>query len=109
LTVTGETFGAQNHNARVVLRAHALAHVLVEGPGGKVYMNRLLHPGDVYRVPNLVGLSLTTPEGSAVFLELDGQDMGAAGKSGRIAEALSLDPKAIAERRGAGSSGTGYR
>jgi cytoskeleton protein RodZ len=109
LTGAGETFGAQNRSARVVLRARALAHVLVEGPDGKVYMNRLLHPGDVYRVPNLVGLSLTTPEGSAVFLELDGQDMGAAGKSGRIAEALSLDPKAIVERRGAGMNDKGTR
>jgi cytoskeleton protein RodZ len=105
----GQTFGAQNRGARVVLRAHALAHVLVEGPDGKVYINRLLHPGDVYRVPNVVGLSLTTPEGSAVFLELDGQDMGAAGKSGRIAEALSLDPRAIVERRDPGSDGTGYK
>jgi cytoskeleton protein RodZ len=99
---TGQIFGAQNPNARVVLHAHALTHVLVQGFGGKVYMNRLLHPGDVYRVPNVVGLSLTTPNGDAVSLELDGRDMGVAGKAGHITEALSLDPRAILERKGAG-------
>jgi cytoskeleton protein RodZ len=104
-TPAGQTFGAQNLNARLVLRARALAHVLVQGPDGTVYINRLLHPGDVYRVPNLVGLSLTTPDGGAVFLELDGQDMGAAGKPGQIAEALSLDPHSIVERRGAAGNG----
>jgi cytoskeleton protein RodZ len=89
----------------VVLRARGLTHVLVEGPGGKVYINRVLHPGDVYRVPNLVGLSLTTPNGAAVSLEVDGRDVGAAGKNGHITEALSLDPAAIADRKSAGVSG----
>jgi cytoskeleton protein RodZ len=76
--------------------------VLVQGSGGKVYINRLLHPGDVYRVPNLVGLSLTTPDGASVALELDGQDAGVAGLSGQTTETLSLDPQAIADRRGGG-------
>jgi cytoskeleton protein RodZ len=99
----GQVFGAQNLDARVVLRARGLTHVLVQGFGGRVYINRLLHPGDVYRVPNVVGLSLTTPNGGAVSLELDGRDMGAAGPSGHITEALSLDPRAIADRKGTGS------
>ncbi|HLY05552.1 MAG TPA: RodZ domain-containing protein [Rhizomicrobium sp.] len=101
----GAVFGSQNRNARVVLHARALAHVLVDGPGGKIYINRLLHPGDVYRVPNLAGLSLTTPDGGAVTLEFDGRDIGSAGASGHIVEALSLDPAAIVVRKGAGVSG----
>lgn len=101
----GQVFGMQNHGSRVVLHARGLTHVLIEGPGGKVYINRLLHPGDVYRVPNLVGLSLTTPNGDAVSVELDGRDMGAAGGSGHITEALSLDPPAIVDRKGASVSG----
>jgi cytoskeleton protein RodZ len=96
----GQVFGAQNLGVHVVVRAHRLAHVLVQGFRGKVYLNRVLHPGDVYRVPNVVGLSLTTPNGGAVSLEVDGRDMGAAGRSGHITEALSLDPRAIADRKG---------
>jgi cytoskeleton protein RodZ len=95
-------FGAKNSDVRVVLRARALAHVMVLGSGGRVYINRLLHPGDVYRVPNLVGLSLTTPDGSSIGLELDGQEAGLAGSSGQMTETLSLDPQSIAGRRGSG-------
>lgn len=101
----GQVFGQQNHGVRVVLHARALTHVLVDGPGGKIYINRLLHPGDVYRVPNVAGLALTTPDGGAVALELDGREIGAAGTSGHIVEALSLDPTAVVDRKGAGVSG----
>jgi|SRR5579871_1226505 len=102
---TGQTFGQQNRDVRVVVHTLRAAHVLVEGPGGRIYINRLLHPGDVYRVPNLVGLSLTTADGGAVSLELDGRNMGAAGRSGQMAEALPLDPPAIVDRTGAGAAG----
>jgi cytoskeleton protein RodZ len=81
-----------------VLHARTATHVLVEGPGGRVYINRILQPGDAYRVPDLVGLSLTTSDGSVVFLELDGQDMGMAGHAGQMTEALPLDPQAIVDR-----------
>lgn len=99
----GQMYGAQNRNARVVLHARTITHVLVEGPGGRVYINRVLHPGDAYRVPDLVGLSLTTPDGGAVLLELDGQVAGAAGRAGQITEALSLDPQAIVDRTHGGT------
>jgi cytoskeleton protein RodZ len=101
----GQVYGAQNRNARVVLHARAVTHVVVEGPGGRVYINRVLHPGDAYRVPDLVGLSLTTPDGGAVSVELDGQDMGVAGHTGQITEALPLDPQAIVDRTHAGNPG----
>ena len=101
----GQVYGVQNKKARVVLHARTVTHVLVEGPGGKVFINRVLHPGDTYRVPDLVGLSLTTPDGGTVLLELDGQNMGVAGHTGQLTEALSLDPQAIVDRAHAGNPG----
>jgi cytoskeleton protein RodZ len=89
----------------VVLHARAVTHVLVEGPGGRVFINRILHPGDAYRVPDLVGLSLTTPDGGAVLLELDGQEVSSAGRAGQMTEALSLDPQAIVDRAHGGNPG----
>ncbi|HEX3664919.1 MAG TPA: helix-turn-helix domain-containing protein [Rhizomicrobium sp.] len=94
----GQVYGIQNRNARVVIHARAATHVLVQGLGAKVFINRILHPGDAYRVPDLVGLSLTTPDGGAVLLELDGQFAGVAGRAGQLTEALSLDPQAIVDR-----------
>jgi cytoskeleton protein RodZ len=101
----GQVYGTQNRNARVILYARAVTHVLVEGPGGKVYINRVLQAGDAYRVPDLVGLSLTTSDGGAVSLELDGQDMGVAGQTGQMTEALPLDPQAIVDRTHARNPG----
>jgi cytoskeleton protein RodZ len=101
----GQTFGMQNKNVRVILRVRAATHLLVQGGASRVYLNRILHPGDAYRVPNLVGLLLTTPDGGAVSLELDGQNMGLAGQPGHMTEALSLDPQAIVDRSSAAKRG----
>jgi cytoskeleton protein RodZ len=94
----GQTYGVQNKNPRVILRVHEPTKVLVLGPSRMVYINRTLKPGDTYQVPNLVGLSLTTPNGGAVEVDLDGAAMGYAGKAQQMTEAFSLDPQAIADR-----------
>jgi len=94
----GQIFGQENSNSRVVLHVLQVTRVLVQGPDGKLYINRTLHPGDSYRVPDFVGLTLTTPDGGAVEIELDGQMMGTAGKPSEIVEAMSLDPQSVVDR-----------
>jgi cytoskeleton protein RodZ len=94
----GEEYGRQNKDARVILRARATTRVVVQGADGTVFINRVLKPGDTYRVPDKVGLTLTAPDGGAVGVELDGQQMGTAGSQGHVTEALSLDPQAIVDR-----------
>ena len=94
----GHVYGAKNANVRVVLRAHSPTRVLIQGGDGTVFLNKMLQPGDSYNVPNKVGLTLTTPNGSAVAVELDGQLMGYAGEGSQMTEALSLDPQAIVDR-----------
>lgn len=99
----GQTFGQQNANPRVILRVHATTNVLIQGPDGKVFLNRVLHPGDSYNVPNLVGVTLSTQNGNAIAMELDGQPMGNAGHGDKVTEALSLDPQAIVDRYNSGN------
>lgn len=94
----GHVYGAQNGDARVILHAVRPARVLVEASDGTVYINRTLAAGDSYRVPDRVGITLTTPDGGAVEFELDGQQMGAAGRPRQMTEAISLDPQAIVDR-----------
>ncbi|MGD0142959.1 MAG: RodZ domain-containing protein [Rhizomicrobium sp.] len=101
----GQNYGLQNINPRVILRVRVTTNVLVQGPNGTVYLNRVLHPGDSYNVPNLVGVTLTTQNGGAIDLELDGQPMGSAGRTNKVTEALSLDPQAIVDRYNSGNSG----
>jgi cytoskeleton protein RodZ len=96
----GQVYGQNNHGARVVLRVHSATRVLVEGEDGRVYINRTLQPGDSYQVPNVVGVTLTTTSANAVEIDLDGQQMGFAGKDSGILEGLSLDPQSIVDRGG---------
>ena len=101
----GQVYGEQNKSSRVVLRVRQSTRILVQGQDGMVYINRTLKPGDSYRVPNFVGVTLTTSNAGAIQLELDGQAMGLAGKNDQTTEALSLDPQAISDRYNSAKSG----
>ena len=101
----GQVYGEQNKNARVVLLVRQPARILVQGPDGTLFINRTLKPGDSYRVPNFVGMTLTTSNAGAVELDLDGLAMGLVGKGQETAEAMSLDPQAIMDRYNGGRSG----
>ena len=98
----GQVYGAANKNARVVLRVKAATRILVQGPDGKIFFNRAVQPGDTYQVPLVPNLTLTTPDGNAVELDLDGQAMGMASKTGGVTEALPLDPQSVADHANAG-------
>ncbi|MBV9542201.1 MAG: helix-turn-helix domain-containing protein [Alphaproteobacteria bacterium] len=98
----GTVYGQFNSNSRVVLRVHQPTRILVQGPDGKVYINRTLQRGDTYNVPNIVGAKLTTTNANAVEVDLDGQAMGFAGRDSGIAEAVSLDPQSIVDRSAGG-------
>jgi len=95
----GRRYGVQNRNSRITLRVHRPTYVAVQGPRNRVFIDRALFPGDTYRVPNVVGLSLTAQDGGAVEVILDGSSAGFAGDDGVRARALSLNPQAIVDRR----------
>src|SRR5579885_1097933 len=96
----GQVYGEQNRDSRVLLRVHQATKVLVEGNDGMIYINRVLKPGDSYLVPNRVGLTLSTPNGGAVEVQLDGQSLGYAGNPNESTDAMSLDPQDIMDRLG---------
>jgi cytoskeleton protein RodZ len=98
----GQVYGEQNKTARVILRVREATRILVQGADGRVFINRVLKPGDSYQVPNLVGLTLTTPNAGAVELELDNAPMGFAGHSQEVKDGISLDPQAIVDRYNGG-------
>ena len=98
----GQVYGAQNKGARVVLRIRTATRILVQDADGKTYINRTLQPGDTYYVPLVDGVTLTTSNGAAVELDLDGQAMGAASKDSGTVEAMPLDPQSVADHGNAG-------
>jgi len=96
---TGKRYGTRNRNSRIVLRVHRPTHVAVQGARNRTFIDRVLWPGDTFRVPNMVGLRLSSPDAGAVELILDGSSMGFIGKDGAAARNLSLNPQNIVDRQ----------
>jgi hypothetical protein len=93
----GRTYGQQNLNPRVVLRARADTRLSVRGEDGTMYINRDLKAGDVYQVPNTPGLTMATTNGAAVEVDLDGVALGRAGQE-QVLGRVSLDPQSLVDR-----------
>jgi cytoskeleton protein RodZ len=98
----GQRYGAQNAGSRLTLLAHRPIRVLIQGPNNTLLLNRLLQAGDSYLVPNMNGVTLSTPDGGAMELILDGGSLGYAGKDGVVAEGLSLNPQDVVNHQGHG-------
>ena len=97
----GRKYGAQN-NSRVTLLAHKPMRVTVLGPNRRLFLDRQLQPGDSYLVPDTAGLTLSTTDGGALELILDGNPVGYAGQNGLVADGLSLNPQDVAGRKARG-------
>ena len=93
----GRTYGQQNANPRVVLRARADTRLTVRGEDGTIYINRDLKAGDTYQVPNTSGLTMATSNGAAVEVDLDGVALGRAGQE-QVLGRVSLDPQSLVDR-----------
>ena len=95
----GQRYGVRNRNSRITLRMHRPTHVVVQGTRDQIFLDRSLSPGDSYRVPNMVGLRLSTPDAGAIEIILDGSFVGFAGEDGVAARGLSLNPQNIVDRQ----------
>ena len=93
----GKVYGAQNKDARVVLRVRTATHVTVKGRDGTMFINRDLVPGDTYNVRNIPGMTLSTSNGGGVEIDLDGVAMGNAGPQMQPADNVLLDPQSIVD------------
>jgi cytoskeleton protein RodZ len=89
------SFGAAEES-RVVLRARADSWIQVrERAGGAVLFNRVLRPGETYRVPMRPGLLLTTGNAGGLEVVLDGDALPTLGQQGVVRRDLPLEPDAL--------------
>jgi cytoskeleton protein RodZ len=88
----GQSFGTAD-DSRVVLRARADSWIQVrERNGGNVLFNRVLRPGETYRVPLRPGLLLTTGNAGGLEVVLDGDALPTLGQQGVVRRDLPLEP-----------------
>ena len=94
----GQQYGLRNQVSRITLRVHRPTLVAVHGARNREFLDRMLAPGDTYRVPNVGALTLSADDAGAVEIILDGVSVGFAGAQGARASALSLAPQSIINR-----------
>jgi cytoskeleton protein RodZ len=91
------TFGATGAEAgRVLLRARADTWIQVrERSSGSVLFNRVLRPGETYRVPERSGLVMTTGNAGGLEVLVEGDVLPSLGGQGVVRRDLPLEPAAL--------------
>lgn len=84
---------------QIMIRATADAWLEVRDAGGNVLLNRVLHAGDTWTVPEQAGLVLTTGNAGGTVLVVDGVSSPALGGAGSVRRDLPLDPALIKQGR----------
>jgi len=90
-----QSFGT-TEESRVLLRARTDSWIQVrERNGGAVLFNRVLRPGETYRVPLRPGLLLTTGNAGGLEVVLDGDALPTLGQQGAVRRDLPLEPELL--------------
>lgn len=87
-----QVYGADNDDARIVLRARQDSWVQVRDSDDGLLITRVLRSGDVYRVPNRPGLTLLTGNAGGIEIEVDGARLSPIGPIGAVRRDVVLDP-----------------
>lgn len=86
------TYGSDNANSRIVLRAKYDSWVQVRDGQDALLLTRVLRAGDTYRVPNQSGLTLLTGNAGGLQIEVDGRALAPLGPVGSVRRNIVLDP-----------------
>ena len=92
---SGRVYGADNADARIVLKAKSSVWLRIEDAKGNVLITQMLNPGDTYRVPNKDGLIALSRDGGRISYLIDGKEMGPLGAPGKILVGENLDIAAL--------------
>src|SRR6185312_474253 len=91
----GRVFGAQNENARVVIRAHGESWIQIRDAANQAIVSRVLRAGDSYRVPSQSGLTMMTGNAGMLDIFVDGNQTPSLGAVGLVKRNISLDPERL--------------
>jgi len=85
------------NKGRVTLRARADTWVRVQADesNGQVYLGRILHAGDEFRLPDRTDLFLMTGNAGGIEILVDGKKVKSIGSLGMVRRRVLLDPKLL--------------
>jgi cytoskeleton protein RodZ len=99
-TPHGRLYGDAIGHARIELRFSGDCWIQVKGGGPDADLGKLMHAGDVYRVPERPGLVARVGDSDAVMIVLDGKVVTLP-KGNSLVRNINLDPKELAAWAGA--------
>lgn len=94
-----QVYGADNEDARIVLRAKLDSWVQIRDGEDGLVMTRVLREGDSYRVPNQEGLTLLTGNAGGIEISVDGAPLAPIGPVGSVRRDVALDPELLVQGR----------
>ncbi len=95
----GRVYGAENADARIVLKATAPVWLRIEDSSGNAVMTQMLNTGDIYRVPNRDGLIALSRDGGRLSYVIDGKTVGILGPAGKILVSEKLDVASLESKK----------
>jgi cytoskeleton protein RodZ len=92
---TGRVFGQEEGEVRIVVRAKQDAWVQVRDSQNQLLLTEVLRSGDVYRVPDLDGLTMLTGNAGGLEIRVDGRVTPTLGPVGVVRRNVALDPQRL--------------
>ncbi|MGQ0664483.1 MAG: RodZ domain-containing protein [Pseudomonadota bacterium] len=102
-------FGDTGTDVRIVIRAAGESWVQVRNPAYNVIFTRIMRQGDVYRVPNQVGLLLNTGSAGVLDIRVDDRPAPPIGRPGFVRRDVALDPGRLLAGTAVPEPGAGVR
>ncbi len=90
-----KVYGADNEDARIIIRSIGDSWVQVQGPDNELLLTRILHEGDSYRVPDRSSVVMMTGNAGALELWVDDTRLPSLGPVGLVRRDIVLDPEAL--------------
>jgi cytoskeleton protein RodZ len=90
-----QIYGEENTDFRIAIKATADSWVQIQGPNNELLLTRILRTGDIYQVPDRLGLLMVTGNAGALEVRVDGALVGALGPIGVVRRNVSLDPETL--------------
>lgn len=92
---SGKVFGVTGGPSRIELRFTSDCWVQVRGPGSDLSSGKLMHAGDVYRVPDHPDLTIRVGNTAAMNIAVDGKPVTLP-KGRSLVQTIALDPTRLA-------------
>ena len=90
------------NSARIVIRASAPSWVEVRGADRSILFEKVLKPGESYRVPDEPGVTLWTGNAGALSILVDGKPVPPLESASGVLRHVALDPRALLAGKAAG-------